>query len=96
MTGTYDVNARRQARRSSSPALWHFRLDGVVYDLPTELSRDQARAISALSDSDSEGLLRILLGPTQYKAFEAVAYITMQDIAGILEAYGKATGFGVA
>ncbi len=41
-----------------------------------------------------DGLLELLLGEQQYARFERHE-VTMQDIAAILEAYGKETGLGL-
>lgn len=92
---TYDVDRERAARQARESSVWYFRLDGVLFALPVEISRDRARALRKLDDSDVDGLLRLLLGDAQYEAFDGVEGVTMQDIAGILEAYGEATGLGL-
>lgn len=94
MNQTYDVNAAREARLSKSGSTWPFQLDGKTYTLPTELPRETAKALRKLDDNDVEGLLRLLLGNDQYRYFEQHD-LTMQDIAALLEAYGKATGLGL-
>lgn len=91
MTQPYDVNAARE-QRIQTPT-WDFRLDGQTYRLPTEMSRDIARKLRQLDDKDVDGLLRLLLGDEQYARFNEHE-ITMQDIAALLEAYGKGTGLG--
>lgn len=91
---TYDVNAARTARREKTGETWKFRLDGDLYELPTELPRDTARALRQLDDSDVDGLLALLLGDEQFKLFQQHE-TTMQDIAALLEAYGNETGLGL-
>jgi hypothetical protein len=73
---------------------WTFDLDEDSFELPTELSRAIARKLRDLDDSDVDGLLRLLLGEQQFARFERHD-VTMQDIAAILEAYGKETGLGL-
>jgi len=53
-----------------------------------------ARKLRDLDDNDVDGLLRLLLGEQQFARFEQHD-VTMQDIAAILEAYGKETGLGL-
>ncbi|RPK45158.1 hypothetical protein EES39_15480 [Streptomyces sp. ADI92-24] len=60
----------------------------------TELSRSTAKALRSLDDNDVDGLLKLLMGEKQFARFERYE-ITMQDIAAILEAYGKETGLGL-
>lgn len=91
----YDINEARAARRDQGPDAWPFRLDGRTYYLPTELTRDAARALRKLDDNDLDGLLRILLGASQYNAFTRSGDVTVNDIAALLEAYGQATGLGM-
>jgi hypothetical protein len=62
--------------------------------LPTELGRTTARKLRDLDDNDIDGLLRLLLGERQFTRFERHD-VTMQDVAAILEAYGKETGLGL-
>lgn len=90
----YNVNAAREKREEVNGSKWLFTLDGKTYTLPTELPRETARALRKLDDNDGDGLLRLLLGPNQYRYFEQHD-ITMQDIACLLEAYVKATGLGL-
>lgn len=93
-TQPYNVNAAREARLKTTGGTWPFELDGKTYTLPTELSRETAKALRQLDDNDVEGLLRLLLGDGQYRYFEQHD-LTMQDIAALLEAYGKQTGLGL-
>jgi hypothetical protein len=90
----FDVNAARAQRLESLGRSWSFELDGESYTLPTELTRATARALRKLDDNDVDGLLRLLLGEKQFTRFEQHE-VTMQDIAAILEAYGKETGLGL-
>lgn len=90
----FDVNAARAQRLEAHGRTWSFELDGSSYTLPTELSRATAKSLRKLDDSDVDGLLELLMGEEQYARFEEHD-ITMQDIAAILEAYGKETGLGL-
>ncbi|MEU8561528.1 hypothetical protein AB0C45_08550 [Streptomyces cyaneofuscatus] len=90
----FNVNAARAQRLEALGRAWTFELDGDVFELPTELTRATARKLRDLDDNDVDGLLRLLLGEKQYARFDQHE-ITMQDIAAILEAYGKETGLGL-
>ncbi|WP_406439459.1 hypothetical protein OHB00_30555 [Streptomyces sp. NBC_00631] len=90
----FDVNAARAQRLEALGRTWSFELDGESYTLPTELTRATAKALRRLDDNDVDGLLRLLLGEKQFTRFEQHE-VTMQDIAAILEAYGKETGLGL-
>jgi hypothetical protein len=90
----FDVNAARAQRLEALGRTWSFELDGESYTLPTELTRATAKALRKLDDNDVDGLLRLLLGEKQFTRFEQHE-VTMQDIAAILEAYGKETGLGL-
>ncbi|GGR74856.1 MULTISPECIES: hypothetical protein [Streptomyces] len=90
----FNVNAARAQRLEALGRAWTFELDGDVFELPTELTRATARKLRDLDDNDVDGLLRLLLGEKQYARFDQ-REITMQDIAAILEAYGKETGLGL-
>ncbi|MFJ9981658.1 hypothetical protein [Streptomyces cyaneofuscatus] len=90
----FNVNAARAQRLEALGRAWIFELDGDVFELPTELTRATARKLRDLDDNDVDGLLRLLLGEKQYARFDQ-REITMQDIAAILEAYGKETGLGL-
>ena len=90
----FDVNAARAQRLEALGRSWSFDLDGESYTLPTELTRDTAKALRKLDDNDVDGLLRLLMGEKQFARFEQHE-VTMQDIAAILEAYGKETGLGL-
>ncbi|MEU9151683.1 hypothetical protein AB0D59_14255 [Streptomyces sp. NPDC048417] len=90
----FDVNAARAQRLEALGRTWSFELDNESYTLPTELTRATAKALRKLDDNDVDGLLRLLLGEKQFAGFEQHE-ITMQDIAAILEAYGKETGLGL-
>ncbi|WP_217549146.1 hypothetical protein [Streptomyces sp. GbtcB6] len=90
----FDVNAARAQRLEALGRTWSFELDGESYTLPTELTRATAKALRKLDDNDVDGLLRLLLGEKQFGRFEKHE-VTMQDIAAILEAYGKETGLGL-
>lgn len=91
---SFDVNAARAQRMEALGRSWSFELDDDTFELPTELSRATARALRALDDDGVDGLLELLLGKDQFDRFERHD-ITMQDIAAILEAYGKETGLGL-
>ena len=82
------------ARLEALGRTWSFELDTESYTLPTELTRATAKALRKLDDNDVDGLLRLLLGEKQFTRFEQHE-VTMQDIAAILEAYGKETGLGL-
>ncbi|MBG0853209.1 hypothetical protein I2W78_15470 [Streptomyces spinoverrucosus] len=90
----FDVNAARAQRLEALGRTWSFDLDDETFTLPTELTRTTARALRALDDNDVDGLLRLLMGEQQFARFEQHD-VTMQDIAAILEAYGKETGLGL-
>ncbi|CAL9483787.1 hypothetical protein SUDANB145_03077 [Streptomyces sp. enrichment culture] len=90
----FDVNAARAQRLEALGRTWSFELDGESFTLPTELSRATAKALRKLDDNDVDGLLRLLMGEQQFSRFEQYE-VTMQDIAAILEAYGKETGLGL-
>ncbi|GAA1037389.1 hypothetical protein [Streptomyces murinus] len=90
----FDVNAARAQRLEALGRTWSFDLDGEDYTLPTELSRATAKALRKLDDNDVDGLLRLLMGEKQFARFEQHE-VTMQDVAAILEAYGKETGLGL-
>ncbi|MCT9083879.1 MULTISPECIES: hypothetical protein [Streptomyces] len=90
----FDVNAARAQRLEALGRTWSFELDEESYTLPTELTRATAKALRKLDDNDVDGLLQLLLGEKQFARFEQHE-ITMQDIAAILEAYGKETGLGL-
>ncbi|MGW0547038.1 hypothetical protein [Streptomyces sp. Wb2n-11] len=90
----FNVNAARAQRLEALGRAWTFELDDDVFELPTELTRATARKLRDLDDNDVDGLLRLLLGEKQYARFDHHE-ITMQDIAAILEAYGKETGLGL-
>lgn len=94
MSQPYNVNAARETRQKTTGGTWPFNLDGRRYTFPTELPRETAKALRKLDDNDVEGLLCLLLGDDQYRYFEQHD-LTMQDIAALLEAYGKATGLGL-
>lgn len=90
----FDVNAARAQRLEALGRTWSFELDGESFTLPTELTRATAKALRKLDDNDVDGLLRLLMGEQQFARFERHE-VTMQDIAAILEAYGKETGLGL-
>ncbi|WP_066952098.1 hypothetical protein [Streptomyces lushanensis] len=90
----FDVNAARAQRLEALGRDWTFELDGDSFQLPTELTRATARTLRGLDDNDVDGLLELLLGEKQFARFERHE-VTMQDIAAILEAYGKETGLGL-
>ncbi|MFG2376077.1 hypothetical protein ACGFY9_31955 [Streptomyces sp. NPDC048504] len=90
----FDVNAARAQRLEALGRTWSFELDTESYTLPTELTRATAKALRKLDDNDVDGLLQLLLGEKQFSRFEQHE-VTMQDIAAILEAYGKETGLGL-
>ncbi|MDX3454332.1 hypothetical protein PV396_20700 [Streptomyces sp. ME02-8801-2C] len=91
---SFDVNAARAQRLEALGRTWSFNLDGDTFTLPTELSRATAKALRKLDDNDVDGLLELLMGEEQFARFERHE-VTMQDIAAILEAYGKETGLGL-
>ncbi|MTE19506.1 hypothetical protein F0L17_10285 [Streptomyces sp. TRM43335] len=91
---TFDVNAARAQRREAQGRAWTFTIDGDTFEMPGELSRRTARALRELDDNDIDGLLRLLLGEEQFDRFDRHD-VSMQDVAAILEAYGKATGLGL-
>lgn len=91
---TFNVNAARAQRLEALGRAWSFELDGELFELPTELSRQTARALRALDDEDVDGLLELLMGEKQFARFNEHE-VTMQDVQAILEAYGKETGLGL-
>ncbi|MFF8830641.1 hypothetical protein [Streptomyces sp. NPDC015131] len=91
---SFNVNAARAQRLEALGRAWSFELDDQSFQLPTELTRATARKLRDLDDNDVDGLLRLLLGEQQYARFDRLE-VTMQDIAAILEAYGKETGLGL-
>ncbi|MFE3123703.1 hypothetical protein ACFXHD_09810 [Streptomyces hydrogenans] len=93
-TQPFNVNTARAQRQEAHGHTWPFELDGDTFSLPTELSRATAKALRKLDDNDVDGLLALLLGPEQFARFEEHE-VTMQDLAAILEAYGKETGLGL-
>jgi hypothetical protein len=90
----FDVNAARAQRLEAHGRAWSFELDGESFTLPTEMSRGTAKGLRKLDDNDVDGLLRLLMGEKQFNEFEKHD-VTMQDIAAILEAYGKETGLSL-
>ncbi|MCP3760140.1 hypothetical protein [Streptomyces sp. TBY4] len=90
----FDVNAARAQRLEALGRSWSFDLDGETFTLPTELGRGTAKALRKLDDNDVDGLLGLLMGQEQFERFERHD-VTMQDIAAVLEAYGKETGLGL-
>ncbi|MFK4069606.1 hypothetical protein [Streptomyces sp. NPDC029674] len=90
----FNVNAARAQRLEALGRAWTFELDSDSFELPTELTRTTARKLRDLDDNDVDGLLELLLGEEQFARFERHD-VTMQDIAAILEAYGKETGLGL-
>ncbi|KFF96209.1 hypothetical protein IQ62_37430 [Streptomyces scabiei] len=90
----FDVSAARAQRQEALGRAWSFTVEGDTFTLPTELTRKTARALRDLDDNDVDGLLRVLLGDNQYERFDRLD-VTMQDIAAIMEAYGKETGLGL-
>lgn len=90
----FDVGAARAQRQEALGRAWSFTIEGDTFALPTELTRKTARALRDLDDNDVDGLLRVLLGDNQYERFDRLD-VTMQDIAAIMEAYGKETGLGL-
>ncbi|MET7569688.1 hypothetical protein ABZT04_14475 [Streptomyces sp. NPDC005492] len=91
---SFDVSAARAQRQEALGRSWSFTIDGDTFTLPTELTRKTARALRELDDNDVDGLLQVLLGNAQFTRFDRLD-ITMQDIAAIMEAYGKETGLGL-
>ncbi|MEV7089916.1 hypothetical protein AB0O07_29205 [Streptomyces sp. NPDC093085] len=91
---SFNVNAARAQRLETLGRTWSFELDGETFELPTELGRATAKALRGLDDNDVDGLLELLLGEQQFARFTQHD-ITVQDIAAILEAYGKETGLGL-
>ncbi|QFQ97806.1 hypothetical protein F9278_18020 [Streptomyces phaeolivaceus] len=90
----FDVGAARAQRQEALGRAWSFTVEGDTFTLPTELTRKTARTLRDLDDNDVDGLLRALLGDAQYERFDRLD-VTMQDIAAIMEAYGKETGLGL-
>ncbi|MEU5973618.1 hypothetical protein [Streptomyces sp. NPDC047315] len=90
----FDVNAARAQRLEARGRTWSFDLDGETFTLPTELSRATAKALRKLDDNDVDGLLALLMGDEQFARFEEYE-LSMQDVAAVLEAYGKETGLGL-
>ncbi|MFI6440474.1 hypothetical protein [Streptomyces sp. NPDC050759] len=91
---SFDVSAARAQRQEALGRTWSFTVDSDTFTLPTELTRKTARALRDLDDNDVDGLLRTLMGDAQFDRFDRHE-VTMQDIAAILEAYGKETGLGL-
>ena len=91
---SFDVSAARAQRQEALGRAWSFTLDEDTFTLPTELTRKTARTLRELDDNDVDGLLRALMGDAQFARFDRHE-VTMQDIAAILEAYGKETGLGL-
>lgn len=91
---SFNVNAARAQRLEALGRAWSFQLDGDTFELPTELTRSTARALRDLDDNDIDGLLKLLLGEGQFARFNRHD-VTVQDIAAVLEAYGKETGLGL-
>lgn len=91
---TFDVNAARAQRLEALGRAWTFTIDGDTFEMPGELSRRTAGALRELDDNDIDGLLRLLLGEEQFERFDRHD-VSMQDVAAILEEYGKATGLGL-
>ncbi|MCK2236449.1 MULTISPECIES: hypothetical protein [unclassified Crossiella] len=87
----HNVNAARAQRLEAQGEKWEFELDGEVFTLPVELSRGAVSALSTLDATDLDGLLRALLGEEQFKRFDQHE-VSVQDIQGVLEAYGRDTG----
>ncbi|MFD1828586.1 MULTISPECIES: hypothetical protein [Streptomyces] len=90
----FDVNAARAQRLEALGRAWTFTIDGDTFEMPGELSRRTAGALRELDDNDIDGLLRLLLGEEQFERFDRHD-VSMQDVAAILEEYGKATGLGL-
>lgn len=90
----FNVNAARAQRLEALGRAWSFDLDGETFELPTELTRATAKALRRLDDNDIDGLLRLLLGERQFERFNSHD-VTVQDVAAILEAYGRETGLGL-
>ncbi|MGW6457806.1 hypothetical protein ACWF94_18155 [Streptomyces sp. NPDC055078] len=94
MPAKFNVNAARAQRLEALGLTWEFELDGETFHLPTEIPRRAASTLSALDDSDLDGLLALLLGDDQYKRL-CEHELSVQDISAILTAYGEETGLGV-
>lgn len=91
---SFDVNAARAQRQEALGRTWSFRIDDDTFEMPNELSRRTARELRELDDNDIDGLLRLLLGEQQFARFDRHE-LSMQDVAAVLEAYGKETGLGL-
>ncbi|MFI6334724.1 hypothetical protein [Streptomyces sp. NPDC050535] len=91
---SFDVGAARAQRQEAFGRAWSFTIDEDTFTLPTELNRKTARTLRELDDNDVDGLLRALMGDAQFSRFDRHE-VTMQDIAAIIEAYGKETGLGL-
>ncbi|AGM09045.1 MULTISPECIES: hypothetical protein [Amycolatopsis japonica group] len=87
----FNVNAARAQRLEADGADWEFELDDEVFRLPREFPRAMAKQLSQIDDNDIDGLLEVLLGEEQYERFNKHT-VTVQDVAALLEAYGKETG----
>ncbi|AUI61246.1 hypothetical protein [Amycolatopsis sp. BJA-103] len=87
----FSINAARAQRLEADGADWEFELDDEVFRLPREFPRAMAKQLSQIDDNDIDGLLEVLLGEEQYKRFNTHT-VTVQDVAALLEAYGKETG----
>ncbi|RLU83926.1 hypothetical protein CTZ27_27535 [Streptomyces griseocarneus] len=90
----FDVNAARAQRLEAHGRTWSFTLDGESFALPTEIGHRTARELGRLADDDIDGLMALLLGKEQHARFTE-REVSVQDIAAILEAYGKETGLGL-
>ncbi|MFV2118406.1 hypothetical protein ACE14D_08150 [Streptomyces sp. Act-28] len=91
---SFNVNAARAQRLEALGQTWSFELDGETFELPTELTRGVAGGLKDLDDNDVDGLLLLLMGKEQFARF-GEHEVTMQDIAAVLDAYGKETGLGL-
>lgn len=87
----FNVNAARAQRLEATGTDWEFELDDEVFTLPREFSRSMAKRLSQIDDNDIDGLLEVLLGEEQFDRFNKHT-VTVQDVAALLEAYGKETG----
>ncbi|MFE6774841.1 hypothetical protein [Streptomyces sp. NPDC057702] len=90
----FNVNAARAQRLEALGLTWDFEVDGETFSLPTEIPQRSAKALAELEDNDLDGLLALLLGGESYKRL-CEHEVSVQDIAAILDAYGKETGLGV-
>jgi hypothetical protein len=92
--GRYNVNAARAQRLEAHGERWEFEIDGELFWLPTELPRQVVRKLAELDQSDLDGLLTLLLGEEQVKRLDEYT-VSVQDIQGVLEAYGRDTGMSL-